>query len=143
MPWYEARSRVRAAEAMILDGSPRSAIRDELHKAQVIAADLGAVPLTTEIEGLARVARIDLRRPVVEDPDPPERLDALSALTAREREVLSHLVEGRSNGEIAKALFISAKTVSVHVSNILRKTSTATRTEAAVLAERLAARDGT
>jgi DNA-binding NarL/FixJ family response regulator len=49
------------------------------------------------------------------------------------------LVAGRSNGEIAKELVISDKTVSVHVSSILRKTRTATRVEAAALAERLAA----
>ncbi|WUJ56457.1 LuxR C-terminal-related transcriptional regulator [Kribbella sp. NBC_00382] len=61
----------------------------------------------------------------------------MSALTARELEILGFLVAGRSNGEIAKELFISGKTVSVHVSNILRKTGTASRLEAAALAERL------
>ena len=141
MPWYEARSRLRAAEAMVVDGSSRSVARDELQAAHRIAGELGAVPLLREVEVLARAARIDLRQPVVEVA--AERSDALSALTAREREVLAQLVAGRSNGEIAKALFISGKTVSVHVSNILRKTGTATRTEAAVLAERLAARDRT
>ncbi|MFI6679438.1 AAA family ATPase [Kribbella sp. NPDC050470] len=143
MPWYEARSRVRAAEAMIRDASPRSAVGDQLHAAHRIAGDLGAVPLTSEIEALARAARVDLRQPVVEVARAPAPPGALAELTAREREVLAHLVAGRSNGEIAKALFISGKTVSVHVSNILRKTGTATRTEAAVLAERLAARDRT
>ncbi|MFI7062664.1 AAA family ATPase [Kribbella sp. NPDC050124] len=143
MPWHEARSRVRAAEAMIVDGSPRSAVRDELRRAHMIAADLGAAPLVSELEGLARVARIDLREPVVEVADAPERSDALSGLTSREREVLAHLVAGRSNREIGKALFISGKTVSVHVSSILRKTGTASRTEAAVLAERLAGRERT
>jgi DNA-binding NarL/FixJ family response regulator len=57
-------------------------------------------------------------------------------LTARELEVLAHLVAGRSNGEIAGALFISAKTVSVHVSNLMRKTGTASRVEAAAWARR-------
>jgi DNA-binding NarL/FixJ family response regulator len=58
-------------------------------------------------------------------------------LTLREREILAFLVAGRSNGEIAKELVISSKTVSVHVSNILRKTETSSRVEAAALAERL------
>ncbi len=58
------------------------------------------------------------------------------ALTAREREILGHVAEGRSNGEIAKLLFISAKTVSVHVSNILGKLGAAGRTEAAAIAHR-------
>ncbi len=43
---------------------------------------------------------------------------------------------GRSNGEIAAQLFISAKTASVHVSNILAKLGAASRTEAASIARR-------
>jgi DNA-binding CsgD family transcriptional regulator/tetratricopeptide (TPR) repeat protein len=58
------------------------------------------------------------------------------ALTTREREILGHVAEGRSNGEIAKLLFISTKTVSVHVSNILGKLDAAGRTEAAAIARR-------
>jgi two-component system nitrate/nitrite response regulator NarL len=55
-------------------------------------------------------------------------------LTAREREVLGCLVEGMSNKQIARALGISVRTVTVHVSNLLRKTGAASRTEAALLA---------
>ena len=51
-------------------------------------------------------------------------------LTAREREILGHLAAGRTNGEIAKALVISTKTASVHVSNILRKLEVPSRYEA-------------
>ena len=58
------------------------------------------------------------------------------ALTTREREILSHVAEGRTNGEIAKLLFISTKTVSVHVSNILGKLEAGGRTEAAAIARR-------
>ena len=61
----------------------------------------------------------------------------LATLTTREREVLSHLVAGRTNLEIARDLFISDKTVSVHVTNVLRKTGTPNRVEAASLALRL------
>lgn len=57
-------------------------------------------------------------------------------LTAREREILGHVADGRTNGEIAKLLFISAKTVSVHVSNILGKLGASGRTEAAAIARR-------
>lgn len=55
-------------------------------------------------------------------------------LTERERQVLELIAHGLSNRKIAEELFISAKTASVHVSNILRKTGAATRTEAAYLA---------
>ena len=57
-------------------------------------------------------------------------------LTPREREVLALVADGRTNGEVARALFISTKTVSVHVSNILAKLGAAGRTEAAAIARR-------
>ena len=56
----------------------------------------------------------------------------------REREVLSHIVAGRTYAETAEALFISEKTVSVHVSNLLRKTGTRSRVEVADLVRRTA-----
>ncbi|WP_460365582.1 response regulator transcription factor, partial [Actinocorallia lasiicapitis] len=67
------------------------------------------------------------------------RLGATAAshgLTPREREVLRELVAGRPNREIAQELFISAKTVSVHVSNILAKLGASSRGEAVAHAHR-------
>ena len=58
-------------------------------------------------------------------------------LTEREREVLRLLAAGQSNPEIARTLFISAKTASVHVSNILAKLGVSGRVEAAAVAHRL------
>jgi DNA-binding NarL/FixJ family response regulator len=52
-------------------------------------------------------------------------------------EVLALVAEGHSNGQIATSLYISPKTASVHVSNILAKLDVSTRTEAATLAHRL------
>ncbi|MFC8722520.1 response regulator [Kitasatospora sp. NPDC057198] len=57
-------------------------------------------------------------------------------LTDREREVLSHIADGRSNREIARALHLSEKTVKTHVSNILMKLDVADRTQAALWAVR-------
>jgi DNA-binding CsgD family transcriptional regulator len=63
-------------------------------------------------------------------------------LTDREREVLALVAAGRSNGQIATALFISPKTASVHVSNILAKLGVSGRVEAAAVAHRLGLTEG-
>jgi DNA-binding NarL/FixJ family response regulator len=68
-------------------------------------------------------------------PAPATAADA-AVLTPRESEILALVAEGRSNGEIGKQLFISTKTVSVHVSNMLAKLDAASRTEAAAVARR-------
>jgi len=57
-----------------------------------------------------------------------------AALTAREREVLQLIVEGCSNAQIARTLYISEKTVKNHITSILRKLSVGDRTQAAVYA---------
>lgn len=64
--------------------------------------------------------------------------DGVASLTPRELEVLRLVAEGRTNRDIAAELFISAKTVSVHVSHILPKLGVSTRGEAAATAHRLA-----
>jgi DNA-binding NarL/FixJ family response regulator len=96
---------------------------------------LGARPLSDAVTALARRTRIDLRHPVSVTESPAS--GAVASLTAREREILGHLTAGRTNGEIARALVISTKTASVHVSNILRKLGVTSRYEAAELGERL------
>ncbi|WP_131743434.1 response regulator transcription factor, partial [Actinomadura roseirufa] len=72
----------------------------------------------------------------------PRRTGADSAaplgLTPREFEVLRLVAQGRSNRDIAETLFISVKTASVHVSNILGKLEVTSRGEAAATAHRLA-----
>jgi DNA-binding NarL/FixJ family response regulator len=93
------------------------------------ALRLGAEPLQTALELLARRGRLDLVGV------PAER--GLAGLTPRELEVLRLLVEGRSNRQIAEELFISGKTASVHVTNILAKLGVHSRLEAAATARRL------
>jgi two-component system, NarL family, nitrate/nitrite response regulator NarL len=65
---------------------------------------------------------------------PLESGSPLRKLTARQREVLSHLARGRSNKEIARCLGLLESTVKVHVRTILRKLAAANRTQAAMLA---------
>jgi DNA-binding NarL/FixJ family response regulator len=107
-----------------------------------LAGGLGARLLVAEIDALVRRARIELAAPpgggAPDDPAPAVTTvtDELG-LTSREREVLALVAEGRSNRQIADALFISAKTASVHVSNILAKLGVANRGEAAAVAHRL------
>ena len=72
----------------------------------------------------------------------PRAADRSAELTARELEVLALVAQGRSNRLVAEQLFISAKTVSVHVSNILAKLDSAGRTEAVAVARRRGLLDG-
>ncbi|WP_405066085.1 AAA family ATPase [Kribbella sp. NBC_01510] len=132
--WYQAMAQWRCAEAGLASGWTPWSARELLRQAYRGAVELGAKPIQVAIEALARRSRIDLQEPVPVVPAADDPV--LAGLTGRVREVLAFLVAGRSNGEIAKELFISDKTVSVHVSNILRKTGTTSRVAAAALAER-------
>jgi DNA-binding CsgD family transcriptional regulator/tetratricopeptide (TPR) repeat protein len=118
-----ARSQARLAAVLQAAGETAPA-REQAQAARETARRLGARPLLAELDrGGPRPASPAPRRPGGE-------------LTAREREILALVAEGRSNGEIGKVLFISTKTVSVHVSNILSKLGAAGRTEAAAIARR-------
>ncbi|TDC59217.1 LuxR family transcriptional regulator [Actinomadura sp. GC306] len=127
---YEvARSRWRLAEALAEHGD-RDGAAGQWRAAVRTAERLGAAPLLAALHDLGTRARLGSPRPAPAAPGP------LGALTAREREVLKLVAEGRNNREIAAALFISPKTASVHVSNILAKLNVASRTQAAAVAHR-------
>jgi ATP/maltotriose-dependent transcriptional regulator MalT len=123
----------RHAEVRLLAGEPPAAVASTLRDA-VAAAD-GHVPLQTAIHALAHRARVPLDTPASAPTGPPA--DTVPyGLTDRELLVLRLLAAGRSNGEIGAELFISRKTASVHVSNILRKLGVSNRAQAAAFAER-------
>jgi DNA-binding CsgD family transcriptional regulator/tetratricopeptide (TPR) repeat protein len=124
-----ARCRWRLAEALLGTGD-REQATVAARAAHETAVRLGAEPLRSALEALARRGRLDLGVGL-----PAEQ--TLAGLTPREVEVLRLLVEGRSNRQIAETLFISGKTASVHVTNILTKLGVHSRLEAAATARRL------
>ena len=111
----QAWSRVRLSAALRAAGRVAEA-NEQAALAAEVGRELGAKPLLDEIGGVDT--------------------GGAGALTSRETEVLALLAEGRTNRQLARELYISEKTVSVHVSNILAKLGVRSRTEAAAVARR-------
>ncbi|MEK6719594.1 MAG: response regulator transcription factor [Chloroflexota bacterium] len=141
-PFPEAYARFREAESILAARGDRHAAEAALRAADVTARTLGAEPLGEAVRLLARHARIEL------DPKEdrslnetvPVAADGASAtygFTERELEVLHLVAGGWSNQQIGDVLFISRKTASVHVSNIMGKLDVRSRVEAAAVAHRL------
>jgi DNA-binding CsgD family transcriptional regulator len=133
-PYPAAYARWRQAEALLGDRRGRDA-EPILREAHATARRLGAAPLAHELESLARRARMSLGDAAAEAAPAPH--DAEHELTPRELEVLALVAAGRTNREIAEALFVSEKTAGHHVSSILRKLAVRSRVEAAGAAQRL------
>ncbi|GAA3201706.1 LuxR family transcriptional regulator [Actinocorallia longicatena] len=120
-PYDLAKALYHSAEHAAANGSRDQALA-WLEESVELAAPLGAAPLLARVQSLR--SRLGTAAPA-------------HGLTPRELEVLRELASGRPNREIAETLFISAKTVSVHVSSILTKLGTATRGQAAARARQL------
>jgi DNA-binding NarL/FixJ family response regulator len=135
-PWELAVVLAQAAE-VYLTKRHREDGAAALAEAHAIAVDLGAAPLRSRTEALARRARIGLEGVDTAD-DAADRL----GLTRREREVLELLASGRSNRQIGEQLFMAESTAGVHVSNILGKLGVSRRHEAAAVAHRIGLRLG-
>ncbi|WP_433383507.1 LuxR C-terminal-related transcriptional regulator [Actinoplanes sp. CA-142083] len=129
--WEETYCRWRQAQAALRDRTTRRDAVEPLRHAHHLATELAAHPLTEQVERLAQAARIPLADPILHD------LPKEGGLTTREREILGHVLAGRTYAEIAAALVISQKTVGVHISNMLRKTGAANRVELAEWANRI------
>jgi DNA-binding NarL/FixJ family response regulator/tetratricopeptide (TPR) repeat protein len=140
----------------------RDRAREPLLASAETAASLGALPLLQAVHDLAARGRIQLPAALREGLDAAEDREGETGsadpgratprgsaaapggggvetfgLTGRERGVLAEIVAGRTNREVGERLFISEKTVNVHVSSILTKLGVAGRVEAAMVAVRL------
>ncbi|MEX5720124.1 ATP-binding protein [Geodermatophilus maliterrae] len=124
--YEQARSRWRLAEALVAAGD-RSGAAGPLRSAAGTARALGAAPLLAAVTALARRARLEL-------PGAGRVVETAAVFTPRETEVLALLARGRTNRQIGSELYISEKTASVHVSNILAKLGAGSRTEAVAVA---------
>ncbi|WP_328553258.1 helix-turn-helix transcriptional regulator [Streptomyces sp. NBC_00358] len=139
-PYDLARVRLRLAEALLLTGAEddeRARATELLRLARAAAEHLGARPLADAVALLAQRARLTLEHAPERSGAAPVDPAVALGLTSRERDVLRLVAAGRSNRRIAEELFISPKTASVHVSNILAKLGVSGRGEAAALAHRL------
>lgn len=116
----------RLAESLVATGN-RAGAADALRQAGTRATELGAQLIVRHVDDLGRRANLSWR-------GGHDVASGVTVLTDREREVLRLVAAGRTNKEIGDELFISAKTVSVHVSNILAKLEASSRTEAAAVA---------
>jgi DNA-binding CsgD family transcriptional regulator len=130
-PYPLAIALFRAAEAALASGGDRDAAAGQLRRAAEIAAGLGARPLAEAVALLARRARIPTEGAAA------GQNTGTAGLTPREFDVLRLVAAGMSNARIASELFISPKTASVHVSNILAKLGASSRNEAAATAHEL------
>ncbi len=132
--------------SVLAGGGPRGEVPAMLAAAYRTAERLQAEPLRREIADLARRARVPLQdgedtaaddeggaHAPGDEPTTAERI----GLTARELDVLQLMAGGATNREIAARLYISQKTVTVHVTRILAKLDARTRVEAAGVAQRL------
>jgi len=137
-PYHSAYCRWREAEASLSGRGSRGRATEAAQTAWRTCVEVGALGLQQRVEQLAQRARITLAPTAPEAPESPRQtIGEDLGLTAREVEVLAQLALGRTDRQIAEDLFISKKTASVHVSNILRKLDAANRIEAAEIGQRV------
>ena len=121
------RARIDLPEAVdaFLDDAPRMPL---------VAVPVGPAAVRTASD---KDGPSELVRAIAGDPSSAPQRPNTFGLSARERDVLALVAQGRTNREIGERLFISQKTVGVHVGNILSKLAVSGRVEAATVAIRL------
>jgi DNA-binding CsgD family transcriptional regulator len=134
-PWSTTYCEWRAAQAALATHARSDAIA-AVTSAWNRAREIGAQALVVHVERLAQRARITLVDESLRVDIPQHAVARDLGLTAREGEVLDQLARGRTDRQIAEILFISTKTASVHVSNILRKLDAGNRVDAGEIGQR-------
>jgi DNA-binding CsgD family transcriptional regulator len=132
-PYQAAIARYREADAILRTRGDRARAASGAAAALAVAEELGAVPFAEQVRLLVQRGRLDLPAGGEAQPDPLAHL----GVTPREADVLALLAAGLTNRQIGESLFISEKTASVHVTNLLRKLSVGSRLEAAEIAQSL------
>jgi len=127
MVFEQAVCRWRLAEAL-LGADRRDEAATHLRETAEFARELGAAPLLDAVTQAARRARITLR---ATETAPRDHVDPF---TPRERSVLGLVALGRTNREVGEELYISEKTVSVHLTRIMAKLGAGRRAEAVAIA---------
>lgn len=139
-PYQAAYAGLRLAESILSTGGDRTSAADALRDAHESAAAIGSAGLIREMDLLSDHGRLGLGGRGLSPLDAASNANTVASprsLTARERAVLRLVAKGHTNREIGTRLFISEKTVSVHVSNAMAKLGGLSRYEAAASAERL------
>jgi DNA-binding CsgD family transcriptional regulator/tetratricopeptide (TPR) repeat protein len=130
--------RWREAEVLLNARLDRKRAVESAQAAWRCAVEMGAPLFRERVERLAERARITLAPAEPVDISTTRSVAEDLGLTPREVEVLAQLAKGRTDRQIAEELFISKKTASVHVSNLLRKLDASSRIEAAEIGQRAA-----
>ena len=136
-PYPVAHARWRLSHALLSRSGSSAEASQELRSALAAASALGARVLARQIRELGTRALVDLEPVPSGEPAgarEPATPGTSADLTARERQVLELLAEGLTNRRIAKTLFITEKTASVHVTHILAKLQVTNRSEAGAIA---------
>ncbi|MFC5230343.1 helix-turn-helix transcriptional regulator [Pseudonocardia zijingensis] len=126
--YRQAYALLRQAEAVLASGGGPSRVEPGLRAAHATATALGATPLAGAVGELARRAGVRLEAAA------PAPAPGLGPLTPREQSVLALVAQGHTNRQVGAELFISEKTVSVHLSRVMAKLGASSRTEAVSVA---------
>jgi DNA-binding CsgD family transcriptional regulator/tetratricopeptide (TPR) repeat protein len=124
--YRQAYAHLRRAEALLASGAAHPEVTADLRAARGVAANLEAEPLATAVAAMAVRAGVRL--------EDGSAVPVSDVLTPRERSVLALVADGRTNRQVGAELYISEKTVSVHLSRVMAKLGASSRTEAVSIA---------